>query len=244
MLDGDGDLIGLDPLCVAQVSLKETNRLNELVLDIYDISTISQTLPKFPHSRTTSWTCSPLGPSAVSHWVPLIQDIQALAKCCRSTLNWTDNEILKNFDEQKVYPGTVIQILCSKEVYYDYRDGSLLAARPTQKIANQTTLLNPKPVLPIRVLDPRNFDPRETVPTTFSTSYFIQDVLLALGRPSSKTVNGSDNAIHLHIPVVLLLAATNPSRYGRLIDQPSPPISRKFYLIGGAPSIIDINRED
>ncbi|KAG7094207.1 hypothetical protein E1B28_007814 [Marasmius oreades] len=259
--DGDTNLLALRPLCVAQVNSQESHQLNELVLNIYDINAVRHALPESVEHHckrlltydlndghsvdnaikpTTSWTISPLGPST-SHWVPLIQDIQALTKCCRSTLNWTDDKILRNF-EQKVYAGAVTQILCSKQVYYDYRDGSLLAARLTQQIANQTTLLNPKPVLPISVLNPQTVDPQETVPATFSTRYFIQDVLLALGQPSSNIAKSGDSSIQLHVPVVLLLAATNPSRYGRVIDQPSPPISQDFRLLEGAPSAI--HRDD
>ncbi|KAK7049966.1 hypothetical protein VNI00_005397 [Paramarasmius palmivorus] len=168
----------------------------------------------------TSWTNSHTGPIDAASWVPSIQDIRALTECCRVHLRWDDEEILNKF-VRMVYPGAVIQILCSKQVYYDYQDGTLLAARvnatASRRVANRTLLMNPKPKLPLRILDPRLIDPQESVAACFSVIHFTSEVLITLGR--GQTIQSA--AIELQIPMVLLFAATHPSRYGRLIRAPS-----------------------
>ncbi|KAK7043085.1 hypothetical protein VNI00_008439 [Paramarasmius palmivorus] len=167
----------------------------------------------------TSWSRnSPATMPDTTKWVPRIPDIRGLAERCHTVIKWHDELLLKKF-LHKVYPGVILQMLCSKHVYYDYRDGTLLAARadtPEQRIAAKTMLLNPESILPSRILDPRRVNPQETVGAIFSILPFTSDVLLALGR--THTIQSS--AIRLQIPTVLIFAATHPSRYGRLTDQP------------------------
>ncbi|KAL0578201.1 hypothetical protein V5O48_003776 [Marasmius crinis-equi] len=242
ILTGDQDSIEAGGVCVACVNWERSHFLSqEIVLDVYDGRHLHGTSNSI---GATSWSKSSQGPSAMPTWRPLIQNIGALAECCSSVLNWGEQAILTYFEEQ-VYPGAVVRILSSKRVLYDYREGILIAgdlqlsnSARAKPVVMQTTLLDPKPKLPLRILNPRRFDPHATTLASFSTAFFVTTVLEALGMTDLYVPGDIHNSsIRLAVPMILLFAAANPGRYGHVVKPQKKSLSTRFHLLQGSPTL-------
>uniref|UniRef100_A0A0W0FQJ0 Uncharacterized protein n=1 Tax=Moniliophthora roreri TaxID=221103 RepID=A0A0W0FQJ0_MONRR len=94
-------------------------------------------------------------------------------------------------------------------------------------IASQMVLLDPK--LASFITNPYHDDPHEMVYATFSIVHFVQEVLLALGLPSTTSHHPVD--LCFQVPRVLLFTATHPSQYGPVPKQIAPVLPPKDITI-------------